>query len=56
MAGMYMLAKMVSDSRITPLELSYFYKLKGKKGSSFYNLEANSGVACVKYLTNKAGN
>jgi len=55
-AGMYMLTRMVTDSGITPLELSFFYKLKGKKGSSFYNLEANSGVACVKHLKNKAGN
>jgi len=55
-AGMEILRRLVKDSSITPLELSYFYKLKRSQDSSFYNLEANSNVTCVRHLKSKAGN
>jgi len=55
-AGMEIMKRKVKDSSMTPLELSYFYKLKRGKDGSFFNLEANHNAPCVKHLKSKAGN
>lgn len=55
-AGMEIMKRKVRDSSLTPLELSYFYKLKKGKDGSFYYLEANHNAPCVKNLKSKAGN